>query len=266
VVKLPAASHYTRLPDLQLFNQTVFPLASKPAGADLAIEVTAKDSATLGAAWTLLAKLAQKAGVPLNAADVSFQQGSTDRNLVVIGAAGQIPAEVMQAAPFNLGTTNKTAYGQPLLRPLIEKTAYSDEEMQADVESTGGLGSLGIAMQFRSPYDKSKSVFLFSAADPDLLLKRTAQVVSPMVWNSLHGDVCVWGDGDVAVTGQMIGPTYDVGSVSLNVLTDYYVSRNPVYFIAGVLALVAILALVIRHRLNTYKLRHHGKKETSDAR
>ena len=266
VVKLPPASHYTRLPDLQLFNQTVFPLASKPAGADLAVQVTAKDSATLGAAWTLLAKLAQKAGVPLNAADVSFDHGSTDRNLVVIGAAGQIPAEVMQAAPFNLGTTDKVAYEQPLLRPLIEKTAYSPGGMQADVEGTGGLGNLGIAMQFRSPYDSSKSVFLLSAGDPDLLLKRTAQVVSPMVWNSLHGDVCVWGDGDLAVTGQMIGPTYDMGSVSLNVLTDYYVSRNPIYFIVGVLALVAILALVIRRRLNRYKLRHHGKGETSDAR
>jgi hypothetical protein len=149
---------------------------------------------------------------------------------------------------------------------MIEKTAYSAGGMQADVEGTGGLGNLGIAMQFRSPYNASKSVFLFSAADPDLLLKRAAQVVSPMVWNSLHGDVCVWGDGDVAVTGQMIGPTYDVGSVSLNVLTDYYVSRNPVYFIIGVLALVTILALLIRHRLNTYKLRHHGKEETSDAR
>jgi hypothetical protein len=138
--------------------------------------------------------------------------------------------------------------------------------MQADVEGTAGLGNLGIAMQFRSPYNGSKSVFLLSADNPDLLLKRTAQVVSPMVWNSLHGDVCVWGDGDVAATGQMIGPTYDVGSVSLNVLTDYYVSRNPVYFIVGVLALVAILALVIRRSLNKHKLRHHGKKETSDAR
>jgi hypothetical protein len=57
-----------------------------------------------------------------------------------------------------------------------------------------------------------------------------------------------------------------MGSVSLNVLTDYYVSRYPIYFIVGVLALVAILALVIRRRLNRYKLRHHGKGETSDAR
>jgi len=266
VVKLPPASHFTRLPDLQLFSETIFPLVSKPAGADLAVQVTAKDSATLSAAWTLLAKLAQKAGVPLNDADVSFEQGSTDRNLVVIGTASQIPAEVMQAAPFNLGTTNKVAYEQPLLQPLIEKTAYSPGGMQADVEGTGGLGNLGIAMQFRSPYDGGKSVFLFSADNPDLLLKRTLQLISPSVWNSLQGDVCAWNEGDTVVSGQMIGPTYDVGNVSVNARVDYYVSRNPSYFIVGVLALLAILAFVIRRLLNRHKLRHHGKEESSDAR
>jgi hypothetical protein len=266
VVKLPPASHFTRLPNMQLFNETIFPLVSEPAGADMAVQVTAKDSATLSAAWTLLAKLAQKTGVPLNAADVSFELGSTDRNLVVIGTASQIPAEVMQTAPFNLGTTNKVAYEQPLLRPLIEKTAYSPGGMQADVESTGGLGNLGIAMQFRSPYNGSKSVFLFSADNPDLLLQRTIQLVSPSVWGSLQGDVCVWNDGDTVVNAQMIGPTYDVGSVSVNARVDYYVSRNPFYFIVGILALLAILAFVVRRLLNRHKLRHHGKEESSDAR
>jgi len=204
--------------------------------------------------------------VPLSAADVSFQMGSTDLNLVVIGAVGQIPAEVMQAAPFNLSTTNKIGYEQLLLRPLGEKSAQSAMGMQADIEGTGGLGTLGIAMQFRSPYSGSKSIFLLSADNSDLLQKRTTQLVSPAVWNSLRGDVCVWDDGDVAVAGQMIGPTYDVGSVSLNVLTDYYVSRNPTYFIVGVVVLVAILALIIRRRLTKYKIRHHGDEETSDAR
>jgi hypothetical protein len=266
VVKLPPASHFTRLPDLQLFNETIFPLVSKPGGADLAVQVTARDSATLSAAWTLLAKLAQKAGVPLNAAEVSFEQGSTDRNLVVIGAASQIPAEVMQAAPFNLGTTNKVAYEQPLLRPLVEKTAYSPNGMRADVEGTGGLGTLGVAMQFRSPYTDSKSVFLFTADNPDLLLQRTKQLISPSVWSSLQGDVCAWNDGDTVASAQMIGPTYDVGSVSVNARMDYYVSRNPFYFIVGVLALLAILAFVIRRILNRHKLHHHGKEESFDAR
>ena len=266
VVKLPDASHYTQLPDLQLFNQTIFPLVSKPAGADLAVEVTAKDSATLSAAWTFLAKLAQKASVPLTDATVSFQLGSTDRNLVVIGAASQIPTDVMQVAPFNLGAMNKVGYEQPLLRPLGDQSANSDAGMRSDVEGTGGLGSLGIAMQFRSPYSSSKSVFLLSADSPDLLQKRTTQLISTPIWGSLHGDVCVWDDGDTVAVGQKIGPSYDVGSVSLNTRVDYYTSRNPLPFILGILVLVIILALVVRRLLTSYKVRHHGTNESSDTR
>jgi hypothetical protein len=66
--------------------------------------------------------------------------------------------------------------------------------------------------------------------------------------------------------GQKIGPTYDVGSVSLNTRVDYFTSRHPLPFIFGVIALVIILALVVRRLLNSYKLRHHGKSESSDTR
>ena len=137
--------------------------------------------------------------------------------------------------------------------------------MRADVEGTGGLGTLGIAMQFKSPYS-GKSVFLLSADTPELLQKRTAQLISPAIWGSLHGDVCVWDDGDSVAVGQKIGPTYDVGSVSLNTRVDYFTSRHPLPFILGVLALVIILALIVRRLLNSYKLRHHGKSESSDTR
>jgi hypothetical protein len=266
VVKIPPASHFTRLPDLQLLGETVFPMVSQPGGADLSVEVTARDSASIGSAWTLLAKMAQTAGVPLNAAEVSFDHGTTDRNLVVIGSANQIPPELMSAAPFSLGAVNKVAFEQPALQPSIERTAYSPGTMQADVESTGGLGSLGIAMQFKSPYNSAKTVFLVSADDPDLLLNRTIQLISPSVWTSLQGDVCVWDAGDTVVSSQMIGPTYDVGSVSVNARVDYYVSRNPVYFIIGVVVLLAVLAFVIRLLLNRHKIRHHGREESTDAR
>jgi hypothetical protein len=266
VVKIPPASHFTRLPDLQLLNATIFPLVSQPAGADLAVQVAAKDSDTIGAAWTLMAKLAQKSAIVLNAATVSFDQVSTDRNMVVIGSASRIAPEVMKAAPFDLGTTNEVAYQQPLLGAVIEKTSYLTGGMQADVEGTGGLGTLGIAMQFRSPYNTNKSVLFLSADNPDLLLQRTYQLISPSVWSSLQGDVCVWNEGDTIASGQMVGPTYDVGSVSVNASVDYYVSRNPVYFIAAVVVLLAILAFVIRSLLSRHKLRHHGKEGTSDAR
>ena len=266
VVKLPVASHFTRLPDLELFNRTIFPLLDQPAGADLTVEVLGRDNATISAAWTMLAKLAQKSAVPLTGTDISFHHESGHRNLLLVGTVSQIPRDVMQAAPFNLGAPNKVAYEQPLLQTLGGSPATVGERMRMEVEGSGGLGTLGLLMQFQSPAADGKTTLVLCADNPELLQQRAAELVSPSIWGSLHGDVCVWSDHDQLATGQKVGKSYDVGNVSLDTRLAYYTSLNPAYYVIGVLGLVVLLGLIARYLLNGYKVRHHGKTETSDTR
>ncbi len=107
-ILVPGFARLTRQPDLKLFAATAFPYGT--GAADRAELVALRpDAATIAAAWTLRAKLAQQQGGPLAGLVSSFGPAGGDRHLLVVGAAVDLPAALTQAAPMVLTALPVTA-------------------------------------------------------------------------------------------------------------------------------------------------------------
>jgi len=99
-IKIPELARVTRLPDLAAFAGNGYPYA---AGDAFAVYLDTPDAASSGAALTLMARLAQSAGMPLQG-DFHFGAPSPDAvgDALVIGAKFEAAASAVAAPAFSL--------------------------------------------------------------------------------------------------------------------------------------------------------------------
>ncbi|MES2310390.1 MAG: cellulose biosynthesis cyclic di-GMP-binding regulatory protein BcsB [Verrucomicrobiota bacterium] len=267
-LKIPKGSHFAQLPDLRLFSRTSFPFSSKPDGSELTVQVASKDQATIAAAWTLLAKLAQKTGLPMQNLDISFQPNSKKNNLMIVGALGQIPADVMKAAPLGLGEIKRFVYEQRSTQVSHGKDAdvTSPQMVTSELNATASFGQYGVAMEFQSPFANEKTIFLVAAEDTTLLSKRVSQLVESTSWEALKGDVMVWSDEPSSLATQKVGSSYSIGSYNTQTRCEYLFSKHPFLWAAIILVILSLFALITWKLLARFKNRQHGNAPEVDGK
>ncbi|WP_250493392.1 cellulose biosynthesis cyclic di-GMP-binding regulatory protein BcsB [Caballeronia sp. GAWG1-1] len=271
-IELPPMLHFTNLPDLRRFAESGFPYTRRANGADLAIQLNARDDDTLNAAWSLLGKLAQKQGRPLTAAQITAGVPGVGRQTIVVGAGAELPRAALNGAPWAPGksmrfASNEPAPAEPTLADSIwarvagvfGKPAYAadvapDMVLDGDMKLSRQL----LVMQYRSAASKTTATTtLLTAATPAELLHGVQQLIAPQHWGSLDGDVSVVSFDSDALWTTRVSRRYEVGEIGAFDHIGYEVSAHPgmAYgVLAGALAMLAALTALLLRR---YHRKHH---------
>ena len=277
IVRMPAASHFINMPNLRLLGRAGFPYTIKTDGAGAFVYVAAADSKTVAAAWTLLAKIAQRHAQPLHEAVISFVlPKKEDKDLLVVGPSGMIPAELLKGAPLEPGKVARIPQSVDALTPakdtlrdwlehflpghsrtLDVASAEGEVGKAVVVSQTSSLTGSALAMQYRSPFAAGRTATVFMAADENILLQGIGEIIKPEIWNDLQGNLVTWGKGAESVAWQKIGGDYTIGSVSVPTRVEFYFSRYPWIWIIVLLILTALLALITTRLLQHYRRKHH---------
>lgn len=255
---MPKAGHYTRLPDLARFGESLFPVGVQADGNDLVIKVAGADEDTVSAVLTLLAKFAQVQRYPLLAAQVTRGEPAAGRHVVVLGALDAVPKEDLRGAPLGLDDPAVVHYPTGLrlaefgpepsgqwrglastgvnLRPI--------RGAQASVSMPRDLGDWGLVMQYRGGSADGSTV-LVTAGSPALLRERVGSLVSFEVWDGLTGDTVFWLGPEQLVAGEF-GEAWFVGEIDTTQKLAYWFTHYPWWWFALVVGALLLTALLIR--------------------
>lgn len=272
-IELPPVLHFTNLPDLQRFAESGFPYTRRANGADLAVQLDARDNDTLNAAWSLVGKLAQKQGRPLTNAQITAGVPGVGRQTIVIGAGAELPRAALNGAPWAPGKSMRLAAGvrpedeSPTPASLWErvtgifgKPAYAagnitDTVLDGDMKLSRQL----LVMQYRNGANTTTT--LLTAATPAELAHGVQQLIAPQKWESLDGDVSLVSFENDSLWTARVGRRYEVGEIGMFDHIGYEVSAHP-WLVNGVLAAcLAVLAALTALLLRRYHRKHHGESK-----
>lgn len=255
-LSMPQAAHHVRMPDLSLFSKTAFPYTVQPDGSDLAIHVADQDSDTIAAAWMLAAKMAQLMKFPQPQSEISFKASQDSKNLILVGPYSKFDPSVWKAAPLVLGAQGKIPY-------FVQANPEGDEPFAAHAAIAQTSQAQGLenghtaALQFESPEHAGKTVLVFTAINAQQLNRGIRTLIQPVTWNSLQGSIALWTDNEKSMQWQMAGEEYHVGEIGLITRLEYYFSNYPVYWIIGMIVLIAVFASLTVYLLARFKRKHH---------
>jgi cellulose synthase (UDP-forming) len=280
-ISLPPAEHFVRLPDLSLFSRTGFPFTVAAHGDDLALQVASKDSATLAAAWMLMARLAQVTGTPLTNTEQSFRAIDEPRHLLLVGPKDALDRSLLIGAPAQFGAEARAPFPS-LLSPqpdnksrswwqrLVDRLARlsdpkkaSDEQLHVDIAYQAELGRIALAMEHESPLHPGKTITTITASNPSALERGVAALIQPKLWDGLQGDLAVWMPDSESVRAQRAGTNYYHGSVGPITRAQFLFSRSPWTWLCALITLVALLALVTWRLLKRFRRKHHAAPATT---
>ncbi len=273
-VKVPYIYRFAELPDLARFSSNAFPYVTQSDGSHLSLQVADKDSATIGAAWTLLAKLAQKQTVPMSAAQVTFGAPAADRSVLVVGNAATLPRDVLADAPWKLdGNLTFAGASIPMATPSQESGWFRQQfqtlagtnrsNTDADYLNTVVSGDARLAhqllvMQFRSQKLGGATTTVFASANPAQLQEGMSQLVASNYWNNMAGDVTLLTLGKPDVATQRIGATYEEGHIGKAEYLGYIGSKYPWTLYGVSVVALAILALLCWRLLRAHLRRRRN--------
>lgn len=284
-LQLPPASQFVQLPDLSLLVRAGFPFLMDPQGGDLALQVMGRDPASIAAAWTLMARLAQVTALPLHQAQVGFEAPTEARDLIAVGALTDLDPGLAQAAPLSFdGRATRTHYSMPPGIVESESAEHWYERGLSTLENWFGrtplgvaerltaqavfdghpLGQQGVLMAFQSPSHPGRSVLMLIAGEPALLQQRTAQLVQPDRWYNLRGALALWDERPDSLRWQTPRSVYTVGDGPIDARLSYYFTRTPMALLATALVLFISLAVLVLWMLRRFKRRTHPEIQDGD--
>jgi cellulose synthase operon protein B len=278
-VRVPKASHYVPMPDLALIATTGFPYLQPPnlpaRSPQPAVTVYGSDSASAGAAWTFLAKLAQAGGAGASGARVGTEPSRNARHQLILGAWDAIDPALLAAAPVNFGGSKpapiRAASPAPdpgfFARVLARATNMGASLPEAppthmQVTSATLLREHGLFTAFESPFARGHKLSVVTAATPELLLARVDALVTPAIWNQLAGDVTLWTEPDRTVYSRRAGQGFMLGNPGMADALRYQLSLHPWILIAVVLVLLVLAAWLTNVLLNRRTRRLYGDDVT----
>ena len=281
---MPDAAHFTTLPDLRLFHQTGFPHTVQSDGSDLHLHLASNDSAVAGAAWTLLGKLTQRAGMPLEQASLSLQPPPSG-SAILIGALTDLDPTLLDGAPMRPGNNGLAAHPvapglqrwegdigwlDKLQRRILSVLRMEEpapvQQRRTRIEHPGRLGRYSLAMQYQSPALGDHTATALLADDPQTLLQGVELLVDPRFWDRLDGDLTLWRDTRESIANASLGKPYTVGELTPWWQANFYLSHNPWAWgglVAGLVLLMAWIGLLL---LRSFRRRHRPDAVTNDGK
>ncbi len=278
---MPNASHFTNLPNLRLLGLTGFPHTVQGDGSDLFLHLSDGDPAVSGAAWTLLGKLAQRAGQPLDQARVSLERPRPPMPTLVLGSLAGLDPELLADAPLRPGDKGLVPYpvapapapgegGTGWMEQLywqlrdfldIEPAVEADSRL-ARVRLQGGPGRYTLAMQYRSRALGERTATVLLAEDAATLEAGVQRLIRPEFWNGLAGDLTLWRDSRDSIVSARLGEDFQVGQLDLWWRANFHLSRNPWLWGGLVLGLVLAMAWLSMRLLGTFRRRHRPDSDS----
>ncbi len=272
---MPDAVHFTSLPDLVRFRESLFPFSVAPDGSRLAIQVASRDTFSTAAAWTLLGKLAQVQKYPLLQSVVSYGAVPDQRHIIVIGPVQALPQDLLEAAAVQLtdpaSIPTEVALREP--PPKLDEAALGQRMPDAGmpqvpphvarVRQPLALGDWAALETFRRP-DSDDTAVLLTAADPVLLAARTRTLIGHDVWGSLQGDTVFWREDDTSVIARRLGSTWLVGDVGAIEQLEFFFSRYPWWWVVLVLAALVPVAVITRMMVLRRRRQEFGESDDQE--
>ncbi|MBU6428186.1 MAG: cellulose biosynthesis cyclic di-GMP-binding regulatory protein BcsB, partial [Cyanobacteria bacterium REEB65] len=258
-LEIPTFDHLVTMPDLQLLGQTGFPYTAKPNGGDTVMWLTDRDPQTVGAAYTLSARIAQNTGLPMFGEILSYDLPAEAHQLMVIGSTGHLPTTLENLAPVSFTAEQSVAYPDPVLygRPnrapgwlsfLLHPRIPALHSLSLSI-ATGPDASFWLE-QFRNPFATGKAVTIAVAPDTTTLENSVDQLVQPEVWSSLTQSVAVWDPVRMQLACEDAGPRFDLGNAGIPILVSDWITRYVGLFFALLLVLSLLLAWAIVALMN----------------
>jgi hypothetical protein len=241
-ISIPSASHYTAVPNLALFSESGFPLITSRQDSTFSVYLSKADAGTVGAAWTVLAKLAQKAGQVLVPSTLSTQPIHPQGSILAFGPVGTLDPPLADGSPVRFGPNGGIGIKGSLLG-----------------EVSGNIlpGGRPLLTSYISPFDSNGVAFLFTAASSEILERRIHDLVKPELWDSLKGDTVVWADTRESLFATSLSAHLPIGSVDLTTSLGYYFSTYPQFWLGVVTTMLVVLVVLSRWLLMKRQAKQH---------
>jgi cellulose synthase operon protein B len=212
-LELPKLPSDPKLPDLRLETRTFYPFIGQPDGSNLAVVLADHDMATIEAAWTLLARLAQSANTFFYAAQFTWGDYDPRRHALIVGGYSHLPPyaqklvalEAFEEAHVNtpLADLEEAASGTNLkqliayfLHPNDQAKARSQAEQTPNSPVQQGVARYELGVMVSSPpaLPGLGWKLVVTGFGKDAPLPQVKRVVQPAFWNQIRGDIVRWGD------------------------------------------------------------------------
>ncbi|OFC68808.1 cellulose biosynthesis cyclic di-GMP-binding regulatory protein BcsB [Alteromonas confluentis] len=256
-IELPKAGHVARQPDLTLFADAAYPMATV-SGQSADIYIT--EEAMRGAALTLSGKLAQTvntlipdlhivSGVPETTTDTAF----------VLMTPQTVPNGYAEPFSANLANTKQWPYRiQNLLHNRLRDASEERKPgfiMHGATVQQSTLGNMGVLVAQKNPQgQRTGTVFMMAAENAELLADRMQDLTSPAIWGQLAGDFVAWDNSEQPELVMQVADVYVVGEFEDSWLqTRMWLSNHPwIWLMALVIVVIvcAALALLLLRRRN----------------
>jgi hypothetical protein len=263
---LPPFEGFTRLPDLQLWNHTAYPLTAGTFGDDLSVFVTERNPDAVVAAWMLMAKMVQASGELLHRAVHSFSLQEADRQLLIVGSVDYLGQDILENSPVSMEELKSNQL--PLSRSVrvldrdenwLDAVAgwlgyvRPDEDEEANTpfglvetdEDSPPLNTSdsGILLEYKSNFGRDASILLATAANPTVLRRGVERLVKENPGGLVQGDLVLWHpeDGQLRVDSYRFGDDYSIGSLA----PPRYLFFQQPHFLSVLIVLVIILFAVL---------------------
>src|SRR5450830_72758 len=259
-VKVPYIYRFTELPDLARFASNGFPYVSHSDGSHLSVQLAGRDSATIGAGWTLVGKLAQLQTIPLSAAQITFGAAAPQHHVLVVGSMATLQGDLLADAPWKLNGDLTLAGASLEIATPSQESGWFQRQFQRLTntnEHNTGTVSLNttvrgdaklmqqlLVMQFRPQKLGGSTATVFASANAAQLLEGMRQLVTASYWNNMAGDLTLLTLGKSEVATQRIGPTYDEGRIGRAEYLGYIASKYPWTLYGCVLIVLLLLSLL----------------------
>ncbi|MEQ8515584.1 MAG: cellulose biosynthesis cyclic di-GMP-binding regulatory protein BcsB, partial [Chromatocurvus sp.] len=240
---LPAAGSAAVLPDLGLMADTGYPYLQ--TGDTSPVNLYVADRGLTGAALTLAGKLAQAAGVPLQALVLADwpREAPSAGNHLLIGTPDALPQALFRDWSAALGRSQRWPYQR--LNDWRALLNGDEPALSGHVEQTGSLGDGALLAALANPAGKG-TVSVITAENASQLVASMDALIEPSIWGQLRGDLAAWQAGSASVHTLQVSGGYVVGDPEQSVDTlRLWLSNNPWYWAIGVLAVITLAAWLL---------------------
>ncbi|WP_162299725.1 cellulose biosynthesis cyclic di-GMP-binding regulatory protein BcsB [Marinospirillum perlucidum] len=252
-VILPDAAEVSVQPNLTLFANTGFPYVA--SGYKTPSEVILSSSDLTAGALTLVGRLAQAAGAPLENLQLKVG-GQPSGHALMLGTPASLPDDLFSTWDLSLGRTQRWPY--PALNDLRARLnqdevslfqaspeAISASRLSGQVHQRSGLGDLGVLVAFANPYSEEKATLTLVTAETESLLhERLLTLVTSPFWSQLQGDLFIWEEDPDQIAHLQVANRYELGEKDTWMKLRLILSNNPWYWLGGVLVVLLAFTLL----------------------
>ena len=279
---LPSIDQWIEMPQLRALMADGFPYGKFPDMRETCIVLPDRSKTSYLTAVNFVAMTSQKIGYPpLQAVWQTKLPDSLDKDIICVTLASALPDRIVESAPLKLKSPGSLSYPQ-LIRPkgydpdkgkgFWSKLIPSNESRVVDLSLVDFdmvvtrmdpilLNRRAAMLQFQSPAGKGRTMLLFTAHSANDMEMAGHALWNPSFQAACKGDTVLMNLSakPVETMSLKIGPSYYLGKITPLPFVEHYTNTYPLRFIAGIVGLCIVLAMMA-----FWGLRRRSRRRMSD--